>query len=77
MVQVKKQNNFFFQNRNTRLISVEIWASPGMAVLVVEFTKVWDARCRHRGWFKTRLSFFLLERKLLGLELHAIHMLLA
>lgn len=45
MVHVKKQNNFFFffQNPNTRLISVAMWASPGVVALVVGFTEVWDA----------------------------------
>lgn len=58
MVHVKKQNNFFFffQNPNTRLISVAMWASPGVVALVVGFTEVWDARCGRGGWFKTRPS---------------------
>lgn len=65
----KSENKATFssQNCNTWLISVEIWASLGLSVVLMKFTKILHAKCRHRGSFKARLTFHW-ERKPLGLE---------
>lgn len=48
---------FFFQNRNTWLISVEIWASVSLSAILMNLTKILNAKFRHKGCFKTRLIF--------------------
>ena len=55
----KSENKATFpsQNRNTWLISVEIWASLSLSAVLMKFTKILQAKCRHRGCFKTRLIF--------------------